>query len=111
MKNTVDDKKRISVAMISNAMSHHQLPFCDAMINQDLFTQLSSSWKTKSNADKSFFEKDYPQKREAFRKLALQPELEDILDMMANESIVYDDEEPESDVSNDQLDDFIDGIF
>lgn len=37
MKNTVDDKKRISVAMISNAMSHHQLPFCDAMINQDLF--------------------------------------------------------------------------
>ncbi|MEE1336043.1 cell division protein FtsZ [Methanobrevibacter sp.] len=27
------------------------------------------------------------------------------------EDIVYDDEEPESDVSNDQLDDFIDGIF
>ena len=36
MKNAVDDKKRISVAMISNAMSHHQLPFCDAMINENL---------------------------------------------------------------------------
>lgn len=66
------------------------IPKDEQMINQDLFTQLSSSWKTKSNADKSFFEKDYAQKREAFRKLALQPEIEDILDTMANESIVYD---------------------
>ena len=62
----------------------------DQMLNQDLFTQLNSSWKVKSNADKGFFEKDYPQKREALRKLALQPELEDILDVMTNESIVYD---------------------
>ena len=66
------------------------MPKEDQLVNQDLFTQLSSAWKTKSNADKSFFEKDYPQKREAFRKLALQPELEDILDTMANEAIVYD---------------------
>ena len=66
------------------------IPKQDQLLNQDLFTQLNSSWKTKQNADKSFFEKDYPQKREAFRKLALQPELEDILDVMTNESIVYD---------------------
>lgn len=66
------------------------IPKEDQLINQDLFTQLNSSWKQKSNADKSFFEKDYPAKREAFRKLALQPELEDILDVMTNESIVYD---------------------
>jgi hypothetical protein len=66
------------------------IPKEDQLVNQDLFTQLSSSWKQKSNADKGFFEKDYPQKREAFRKLALQPELEDILDTMTNESIVYD---------------------
>lgn len=66
------------------------LPKQDQLINQDLFTQLNSSWKVKSNADKGFFEKDYPQKREALRKLALQPELEDILDVMTNESIVYD---------------------
>jgi hypothetical protein len=60
------------------------------LTNQDLFTQLSTSWKVKANADKNFFEKDYPQKRDALRKLSLQPELEDILDTMANEAIVYD---------------------
>lgn len=58
--------------------------------NQDLFTQLSSGWKVKSNADKSFFEKDFAIKRTALRNLAVQPELEDILDTMANECIVYD---------------------
>ena len=66
------------------------LPKEDRFINQDLFTQMNSSWKKKSNADQGFFEKDYQQKREALRKLALQPELEDILDVMTNESIVYD---------------------
>ena len=66
------------------------IPKDEQIMNQDLFTQLNSSWKVKSNHDKNFFEKDYPQKREALRKLALQPELEDILDTMTNESIVYD---------------------
>jgi hypothetical protein len=58
--------------------------------NQDLFAQLSSGWKVKSNADKNFFEKDFALKRTALRNLAVQPELEDILDTMANECIVYD---------------------
>lgn len=58
--------------------------------NQDLFTQLSTGWKVKSNADKNFFEKDLPMKLVALRKLAVQPELEDILDTMTNECIVYD---------------------
>lgn len=66
------------------------IPKPQQLINQDLFTQLSSSWKQKQNADRGFFEKDFPQKREALRKLALQPELEDILDTMCNECIVYD---------------------
>lgn len=66
------------------------IPKDEQMINQDLFTQMNSSWKKKSNADQGFFEKDYQQKREALRKLALQPELEDILDVMTNEAIVYD---------------------
>ena len=66
------------------------LPKEEQLLNQDLFTQPNSSWKTKSNADRNFFEKDYTQKREALRKLAMQPELEDILDVMSNESIVYD---------------------
>ena len=58
--------------------------------NQDLFTQLSSGWKVKSNADKNFFEKDFAVKRTALRNLAVQSELEDILDTMTNECIVYD---------------------
>ena len=66
------------------------LPKENQLQNQDLFNQLVNSWKVKSNADKNFFEKDYAQKREALRKLAVQPELEDILDTMSNESIVYD---------------------
>ena len=66
------------------------LPKQDQLQNQDLFSQLNSNWKVKQNQDKGFFEKDFPQKREALRKLALQPELEDILDTMSNEAIVYD---------------------
>ena len=66
------------------------IPKEEQLLNQDLFAQLSSSWKVKQNADKNFFEKDYAQKRDALRKLAMQPELEDILDTMSNESIVYD---------------------
>lgn len=66
------------------------IPKEEQLINQDLFTQLNSSWKQKQNQDKNFFEKDFPQKREALRKLAIQPELEDILDTMCNEAIVYD---------------------
>ena len=62
----------------------NMLPKDDQMVNQDLFTQLSSSWKVKQNADKNFYEKDFDQKRDALRKLALQPELEDILDTMSN---------------------------
>lgn len=66
------------------------IPKPEQLQNQDLFAQLSSSWKVKQNQDKNFFEKDFSQKREALRKLALQPELEDILDTMTNEAIVYD---------------------
>ena len=66
------------------------IPKQEQFLNQDLFAQLTSNWKQKSNADKNFFEKDYMQKREALRKLAMQPELEDILDTMSNEAIVYD---------------------
>lgn len=58
--------------------------------NQDLFTMAAANWKQKANVDKNIFEKDLPQKRDALRKLAVQPELEDILDTMSNECIVYD---------------------
>lgn len=50
----------------------------------------NSNWKVKSNRDKNFFETDFPAKRDTLRALAMQPELEDILDTMCNECIVYD---------------------
>lgn len=49
-----------------------------------------SNWKEKSEKDKNFFDSTFAQKREALRRLAVQPELEDILDTMTNECIVYD---------------------
>lgn len=68
------------------------IPKEQQLINQDLFTSMANNWKVKQNADKDFFSKDFPQKRDALRKLAMQPELEDILDTMTNEAIVYDNE-------------------
>ena len=65
------------------------LPKMDQFQNQDLFSN-PNKWMVKSNAEKNFFEKDFGIKREALRKLAAQPELEDILDTMSNECIVYD---------------------
>lgn len=66
------------------------LPKEEQISNQSLFDQILSAWKVKDNKDQNFFEKDYSQKRETLRGLSLQPELEDIVDTMANESIVYD---------------------
>lgn len=67
-------------------------PKDDPMLQQSLYGQMNN-WRTKSEEDKSFREKSLQQKRDILRKLATQPEIEDILDIMANESIVYDDEE------------------
>ena len=59
-------------------------------VTSSLYNQLISAWKVKDNKDKGFFEKDFATKRDQLRGLALQPELEEILDKMSNESIVYD---------------------
>ena len=67
-------------------------PKDDPMLQQSLYGQMNN-WRTKSEEDKPFREKTLQQKRDILRKLATQPEIEDILDIMANESIVYDDEE------------------
>lgn len=67
------------------------LPKSDQLVNQDLFS-LASPWKVKTNAEKAFYEKDFAQKRDSLRKLALQPELEDILDTMTDECVVYDND-------------------
>ncbi len=85
-ENDVIDKMKSIPADVKLASKESQL------MNQDLFNNMGSKWQVKSNQEKNFFEKDLPAKREMLRKLALQPELEDILDTMSNEAIVYDDE-------------------
>lgn len=68
-------------------------PKDDAILQTTLWGAGANNWKIKPEEEKSFSEKSLMQKLEILRKMAMQPELEDILDMMANESIVYDDEE------------------
>lgn len=66
------------------------LPKDASMVQQEMFSMLSNNWKVKDNRDKNFFEKDFALKRETLRNIAVQPEIEDILDTMCNECIVYD---------------------
>ena len=68
-------------------------PKDDVALQQVLMGSSMNNWKVKPEEDKSFAEKTLEQKRDIRRKMAMQPELEDILDIMANESIVYDDDE------------------
>lgn len=66
----------------------------DPMIQQSLYgTGFLNNWKIKPDEEKNFSEKTLDQKREILRKMAMHPELEDILDVMSNECIVYDDNE------------------
>lgn len=51
------------------------------------------NWRPKNDAERPFREKTLDQRRLTLRKLAGEPELEDILDIMTDESIVYDDDQ------------------
>lgn len=68
-------------------------PKTDLMINQSIYGGMMNNWKQKAEEDKPFKEKTLEQKRAILRKMANQPELEEILDIMSNECIVYDDDE------------------
>lgn len=63
------------------------------ILQQNLYGSWLNNWKVKPDEEKTFSEKTFDQKRQILRQMAIQPELEDILDVMTNESIVYDDEE------------------
>lgn len=65
----------------------------DALINQSLYGINTTNWRVKGEEEKDYREKTLEQKRQTLRKLSGAPELEDILDVMANECIVYDDDE------------------
>ena len=63
------------------------------MLQQNLYGMWQNNFKVKPEEEKTFTEKTFDQKRTVLRNMAMQPELEDILDKMCNESVVYDDEE------------------
>ena len=64
----------------------------DFYMTQSYYNSPLNNWRVKQEEDKAYSEKTLVQKRDILRKLSLQPELEDILDIMSNEGIVYDDE-------------------
>jgi len=64
----------------------------DVMLQNSMYGALNN-WKVKAEEDKAFSEKTLEQRRQMLRKLSQATELEDILDVMANECIVYDDDE------------------
>ena len=68
-------------------------PKDDLLLNQSIYGGMMNNWRQKGEEDKDFKEKTLEQKRVILRKMAAQPELEDILDVMSNECIVYDDDE------------------
>lgn len=68
------------------------VPKDQQIVDQDWFNSALNNWKKKAEWNKNIYETDLPAKREALRNLAVQPELEDILDTMTNEAIVYDSE-------------------
>lgn len=61
------------------------------MVLQSIYGGMN--WKVKPEEEKTFNEKTLEQKRQILRKLASQPEIEDILDVITDECVVYDDEE------------------
>lgn len=68
-------------------------PKDDALLSQSLWGGGWNNWKIKPEEEKSFAEKTIEQRREILRRMAMQNELEDILDIMTNEAIVPDSDE------------------
>lgn len=65
----------------------------DIGYHQSLYQGWDNSWTPKKEEDKSYSEKALIEKVRVLRKMATQPELEDILDILANECIVYNNDE------------------
>jgi len=109
LQNTVnvgEPKKPSTISKILRTLSHYGMNYSDKvyknmvaipadkalqpkdpLLQQSLYgsSGFMNNWKVKPEEEKSFNEKTLDQKREILRKLANQPELEDILDIMSNE--------------------------
>ena len=68
-------------------------PKDDVLLQQTIYGSSMNNWRQKQEEEKPFSQKTLEQKRQILRSLAMQPELENILDIMSNEAIVYDDKE------------------
>ena len=105
-------KKQSKISKILTSLSHYGMNYTEDLmknmravpadkllqqnddpLDQSLYTARLDNWSTSVEETKPYAEKTIDQKREKLRAMAEQPELEDILDIMANECIVYDDEE------------------
>ena len=113
LQNRDFEKRQSRVSKILYALSHYGMNYSDQVIknmhaipadkslqpkddlmqNQSLYGGMMNNWRVKGEEDREFKEKTLEQKRVILRKMAAQPELEDILDVMSNECIVYDDDE------------------
>lgn len=68
-------------------------PKDDFLLQQSLYGSATQNWKIKGEEERKFAEKTLAERRETLRHMAIQPELEDIIDIMCNECVVYDDDE------------------
>lgn len=68
-------------------------PKDDFLLQQSLYGSATQNWKVKGEEERKFAEKTLAERRETLRHMAIQPELEDIIDIMCNECVVYDDDE------------------
>lgn len=68
-------------------------PKDDFLLQQSLYGSSTQNWKVKGEEERKFVEKTLAERRETLRHMAIQPELEDIIDIMCNECVVYDDDE------------------
>jgi hypothetical protein len=73
---------------VSEAMMRQKLALTDS--DEDFVFSLAAA-DTTSRKYIAYFDKDYPYKRDFLRAFALNPEIEWILDILADEAIVYDD--------------------
>lgn len=108
-----ENKMPSKVSNILMALSHYGMNYnkdliknlravpADKMLQQDSDKLIAdyysqrwdSSWNVTPEEDKPFAEKTLQQKRDILRKMAMQIELDDILDIMTNEAIVPDENE------------------
>ena len=108
--NNADYKKPSYLSNILSTLSHYGMSYSDDIYKNmhavpadtdlipkdyEILTNYYSNtardnWRVTPDEYKTYNEKTINQKREVLRKMAQQPEIEDILDIMANECIVYD---------------------